>query len=383
MCFCGAAAARASSSSSSSRGVVRLSSQTTISCTDFVGSHSAGFGQRIAGGELLGLMDITAARTAMYHVTGMKTKWQKKKSEDASDDDASGISVATVGTDNTAFYGPLLHGDVATVTGTVIHAGSSSVGVHIQAHRVPHNTVRQPLVAEAFFSMVAIDRNLRAAKVVPGVQLDTPLSMEKHAEYNEIRAAQRDNVEYFKRLEMGSPLRPEDIDDDINAKKASHVSIISTETNANRLFFSGHLNLNNTIFGGEILRWMEAHATFCGKRFTRNRHVYSIGMHSVSFNNPIYITDWVSLRTRVALVRNSTLEVDVKLTVEREGSPVMTNRASFVLINMDETGVKSEISTGLSLDDADQRVMRHIAMAKYRYEKSEAFHARKKLNKLK
>ena len=51
---------------------------------------------------------------------------------------------------------------------------------------------------------------------------------------------------------------------DVNKGKAVRVHMKDTMTKANRMFFPGHLNINNTIFGGELLRWMEMHAVHCG-----------------------------------------------------------------------------------------------------------------------
>lgn len=90
-------------------------------------------------------------------------------------------------------------------------------------------------------------------------------------------------------------ITPESIDCPINQSKATRVSIGSTRTIANRIFFSTYLNNNNTVFGGELMRWMERHAVYCARVFTNNKHVYTLGMHSVTFNEPLLATDWVSL----------------------------------------------------------------------------------------
>jgi acyl-CoA hydrolase len=377
--------------------LVRNVTDTIIKCTDFVGSPSAvdqQHPQRLAGGEMLGLMDVTAAGVALHHVTGKRFQLgappegfaARVAGDNGEDGDSAtlptSVSVATIGVDNTCFVAPVLHGDVVEMTGRVVHAGSSSIGVFIQAHRLPFLSAERTLVGEAFFSMVAIDKKLQAAKVVPAVALSSPQDRELHKRYKEIRDAQKRNEAYFHQLETKGPnIDTDEINafvecgDDPNSTTHHHhqqpllarIPVSHTVTEANRHFNSAHLNINNTIFGGEILRWMEAHATYCGRKFARNRHVYSIGMHTVSFNHPIFPTDWVSLRARVALTRKATMEVDVRLTVEREGSPLMTNRASFVLINTDEVGLKCPLMTGISLQGEDERVVRHVAMAKHRY----------------
>lgn len=341
---------------------------------------------------MLGLMDTTAAGVALHHLTGKRFQLgvpaQTLPNADGTFSATAGgaVSCATIGVDNTCFVAPVLHGDLVDVSGRVVHAGSSSIGVFIQAHRLPFLSSERTLVAEAFFSMVAVDSTLKAAKVVPAVALHTAEERALHARYAEIRDAQTKNNAYFHSLEGADRnAHIADINAFVEENSSVHhhhggsssassfapllarVPVSHTVTEANRHFNTAHLNINNTIFGGEILRWMESHATYCGRKFARNRHVYSIGMHSVSFNHPIFPTDWVSLRARVALTRKATIEVDVRLTVEREGSPVMTNRASFVLMNTDEVGRKCRLTTGISIEGEDDRVIQHVAMAKHRF----------------
>jgi acyl-CoA thioesterase 11/acyl-coenzyme A thioesterase 9 len=133
------------------------------------------------------------------------------------------------------------------------------------------------------------------------------------------------------------------------------------------LFFPGTLNLNNTVFGGEIIRWMEENAVHCGRVFTGNKRVYSIAMHTVLFNEPVYKSDWMQLKAHVVYVRNTTLEVDVELTAERGGKIVTTNRASFVLASLDEVGAPRGIPCGLQLEGVDERWRIKFACAKERY----------------
>lgn len=341
---------------------VHQCSQFIVGMTDFVGqavstSHTPA---RLSAGEMLGLMDITAARTAMYFTTKRHTP--NKKSE---------FSVATIGAEGAVFFAPVLHGDVLDMTAAVVHAGSSSIGVYLQAHRLPVANTQRVFVAEAFFSMVSIDRSLKAAKVVPAVELDSEHALAQNKRYKNIRTAQTCNETYTKDLSLKKEtLRAADLEDEVNASKPLHVRMQDTSTCANRIFLTAHLNINNTIFGGELMRWMEQHATFCGRRFTRNRNVYSIGMHSVAFRQPVLEGDWVSLSATVVLVRHSTMEVDVILTVEREGGVTITNQASFVLINVDEVGQKQMISTGIELRGESPEALLRYALARHRYEAS-------------
>ena len=338
---------------------VRSALSSRVVLRDIVGTPTSGSGSlhRVLAGDVLGLMDICAARTAMLHCTGKMTF-------------GSGMthSVCTVGVENTTFSAPLLHGDMVEVVGTPVYCGSSSAAIHVSVRRAPYNTMRTWQVASAYFTMVAIDKALKAAKIVPAVSVPPELQ-KMHQEYAWIRDGQqavRKRVASYREQELS----PQDLDDDVNRGKPQHVAIASTTSRANRLFMSRHLNLNNTIFGGELLRWMELHATHCARMFTRNAHVFSLGMHSVRFDSPVLATDWVSLDANVIYVRNTTLEVDVCLNVERSEGTTLTNRASFVVVNTDEIGQKRLIDTGLDLQVASKVDLTDYAIAKMRYEES-------------
>jgi acyl-coenzyme A thioesterase PaaI-like protein len=64
-----------------------------------------------------------------------------------------------------------------------------------------------------------------------------------------------------------------------------------SKVNVKRIFFPKNLNYHNTVFGGDILLWMDRVATQCARQFTRNRHVFTKHMQRVFFKQPILITD--------------------------------------------------------------------------------------------
>lgn len=311
---------------------------------------------RMSAGSVLGMMDVCAARSAMLHVFGSRTISPTRKA-----------GVTTIAADNTTFRTPILDGDAIHVMGTVVYAGNSSVGVYVEVSRVQFPTGLKQTVSNSFFTMVAIDQNLAAAKIVPPLVISNPAHGILQQRFLRMRNGIHKTNEFINTIAHRS-MTASDVENPVNASKANHRSFESTKVEANRLFFPGFLNLNNTIFGGEIIRWMESHAVHCGRMFAANRQVVTIGMHSVTFCNPVFLHDWVSLEAHVVYVRNTTMEVDVIVSVEREDSPVRTNRASFVLLNLDDAGLKREITTGLKLQDASTKWLRAYACAKYRYE---------------
>ena len=342
---------------------VRSATDSVCKISDIIGSAHNTTYQRLPAGELLGLMDICAARTAMMHVTGFKLAPNGQH------------SVATVAADNTSFKLPILSGDTVVVRGTPIHVGKSSIGVFVEVSRTQFPSRVETLCSSSFFTMVAIDKSLKKANVVPALKVEGEKLEFLNQAYSS--ALKRGKAIVSLREELKQPaqlesLRAAELETPINASKRFKVPFEDTRIEANRLFFPGHLNFNNTIFGGELMRWMEMHAAHCGRMFVGHRNIVSIGMHSVFFDNPVYLTDWVTLEAHVAYVHNTTMEVDVKIVIEREGVFVTTNRASFILISLDEIGQRRAIETGLDLAKADQKWLRRYSEAKTRYTMQQA-----------
>eukprot|EP00796_Vickermania_ingenoplastis_P000475 gene475-255_t len=327
--------------------------------TDIVGMDSAPPGSRLCGGRVLAMLDMCAARAAQAAADQASAKTNAK------------YLCCTVGVTNTMFCSPILHGDTLRLDGRVIHCGSSSIGVYITFYRSSYSCRRETLAGESFFSMVTITPDLKAAKIVPSMVLTDPHDIDMHNRYVHIRRVTQEAQANLAKQQTRQ-LSYLEADFSINRGKPMHMKMQDTKIEAHRIFFSSFLNNNNTVFGGELMAWMERHAVNCGKTFTGNRHVYCIGMHSVAFPEPVFATDWVVLEAMVIYVRNTTMEVDVTLRAERRGEKgVITNRASFVLINSNDIGINTEIPIGIQLDaDTSQEDLQRYMEAKERYHRS-------------
>ena len=340
-----------------------VDSQTTIS--DIIGLSTVGTDivHRLPAGEILGMMDICAARTALKFAFGTEgmPKW------------GNDVSVATVAADNVNFKFPLLHGDSVEMTGTVVNAGKSSIAVHVETNRLMFPSRQKQLVSESYFFMVVIQKaGEDGIKTKDGLVPPLMIADDKHWHLHRTSVSAREGqkllAEESKKLKSGDALVPAKLAEvTLAAKRDHHVTFESTKTSANRLFFPGHLNLNKTIFGGEIIRWMEMHAVHCGRLFTKNKNVFTIGMHSCEFRHPILLSDWVSLEAHAVYVHNTTLEIDVEVFIERPDHPIISNKASFVVTNFDEVGMRKEIPVGLDLESASQEWLHRYASAKHRY----------------
>lgn len=329
-----------------------------VKWTDIVGMDSAPQGTRLGAGRVLAMLDMCAARAAQAAADYGTSRTGKK------------YLCCTVGVTNTMFCAPVLHGDTVRLDGRVVHCGSSSVGVYINFYRQSYSARKETLAGESFFSMVTITPELKAARIVPSMTLTDPFDIDMHHRYVHIRKVTQEAQNNLAKQKQRQLVYTE-VDCPINTNKPMHMKMEDTKVEAHRIFFSAYLNNNNTVFGGELMSWMERHAVNCGKRFTGNHHVYCIGMHSVAFPEPVFATDWVKLEAMVIYVRNTTMEVDVKLSAERQDHSVTTNRASFVLINSNDIGINTDIPFGITLNEStSQEDLQRFMEAKERYHRS-------------
>ena len=322
-------------------------------------SGIGGAAAKLPAGAVLGLVDICAARSAAKHAFG---GWSMDK--------ARNQTVVTVAMDRMSFTQPIGVGDQVDVVGHVVRAGSSSLAVQVEVNRIQFPSKAMQKAATAVVFMVAVDKNLRPAKVVPPLLFEKDPSLQAKAScVARAQAGQREDAATCARLNAATWVSPDERTDAANDAKTSHVTIPSTEHLAHRLFFPGTLNLNDTVFGGELLRWMESHATHCGRVFSGHRHVYAVGMNSVVFKEPVYKTDWTELKAHVVFVRHSTMQIDVEVTAERDGKKVPTNEASFVVVSLDEIGKPLPVLTGLRVGDGPEDLpsAKRFARAKARY----------------
>jgi acyl-CoA hydrolase len=74
---------------------------------------------------------------------------------------------------------------------------------------------------------------------------------------------------------------------------SANVLIIGSQVK--RQFLPRHVNHQNTIFGGEILLWMDRVATYTARKFTGNPNMITISMNRLFFKHPIKPSDILCL----------------------------------------------------------------------------------------
>jgi acyl-CoA hydrolase len=332
------------SSSGNVKAGIRSNSLTAYERSDFLGSLYPLIRPRADAGDILALIDTSAAHAAYTHMSGYVHGGSFVLNN-------SNISMVTVAFNAFVFTKPVFQGDLIQVSSRVIHAGSSSIGVHVHVMRQAFDCPVMEMVGESYVTMVIVDaKALRVAPDhVPAVRLTDPADNEHRQEYLEWREEAR----ILNHLKPDCVLTPEEVEHPENLKKQKKLKPENCICRMDRSFGVGDVNANKAIFGGEMLRFMEKCALHCGRVFARHARLFTLGMMDMTFDGPLFIHDLARCKAQVTCVRRSTLLVSVRVTaLDANGEERSTNRASFVLVAIDSTGRPFEIPNGIDLEGA-------------------------------
>jgi len=320
--------------------------------SEIVGDAAAA-GRVMPTGAVLDLMDILAGRVAYNHVGGM---------------------VATVSFDHVHLRMPICHTDLVRVEGRLVHVGASSLVVRVVAYKQQKQTRAFVETASSLITMVALDKTtLRPNKNIPRLKLETEQDRAASEYVKQRRALYAEWTRLQKQEEQrGTPLTVQLVEEprENQLGKREFLSISDTVVEVRKQCLPRHLNHNQTLFGGDILKWMEQTALYTAQRFTGNNEMMTLSMNRVSFTQPIMTSDILDMRACVVYVRKYVLEVEVQASVDRSGDR-RNMRAShtgyFEILNMDSIGFKTPISVGIKLSDDNPQDLLRYQMAKTRF----------------
>eukprot|EP01112_Ceratiomyxa_fruticulosa_P015179 TRINITY_DN4438_c0_g1_i1.p1 TRINITY_DN4438_c0_g1~~TRINITY_DN4438_c0_g1_i1.p1 ORF type:complete len:371 (-),score=64.17 TRINITY_DN4438_c0_g1_i1:80-1192(-) len=316
---------------------------------DIVGEESLR-GHRTQAGIILDMIDCCAGRVAWAHSEG---------------------PVATVSFDRVDFLHPVLHLDLVRLEGRALVVGASSMVIEVQGYRrTPNSATRSftPLVT-CYVTMVAIGNDGKPRKNIPQLIYETD---EEKAARDKVLKRRELTQEWSKIMDgiekSEVPLKVSDVEDPLNKGKLEYYDIPFSEVRVKRQFLPKHLNVNNTIFGGEILIQLEKVATHTARQFTRSFGLITLCMNRISFKKPVRIGDLLEIVAHVVYVRTHIIEIEVNLNIEHpDGTKEPSHSGYFTLLNVNEVGFKEPISVGLKLDENDQVSLKKYLMAKHRF----------------
>ena len=153
----------------------------------------------------------------------------------------------------------------------------------------------------------------------------------------------------------------------MQAKRRSESALTMTQ-----IVLPAHANLTNTMYGGELMKLMDAAAGLVGMRHSR-RNVVTAGTSQISFIEPILVGDLIFCRAELTYVGRTSMEVYVDVTAETviEGITKHVCKGYFFLVAIDENHKPIEVPP-LEIENEEQKRIFEEARARITYSKQHA-----------
>lgn len=163
---------------------------------------------------------------------------------------------ATISFDRVDIVKPVFHGDLIRLEGEVIAINNSSMAIHVSGFRHDIPTGEFQHTHESIVTMVAINQFGRPRRGLPEL-----FDKERADHCMKVRETAK------RRRELAASWRAEQAEVDQRAFVASsdifpgetkdeYVTISDTTIELRNWFLPRHLNINQTVFGGDLLTWM-------------------------------------------------------------------------------------------------------------------------------
>jgi len=120
----------------------------------------------------------------------------------------------------------------------------------------------------------------------------------------------------------------------MTARKVGESQITMTE-----LVFPNHTNQLGTLFGGQLMYWIDICASLSAEKLT-GRVCVTASVDKIDFHYPVKLGEAVTLLSSVNRVFNTSLEVGVKVFAQnfKEGVVKHTNSAYLTFVSVDSEG---------------------------------------------
>lgn len=102
-------------------------------------------------------------------------------------------------------------------------------------------------------------------------------------------------------------------------------------------------NPSGNIFGGWIMSQMDLAGAVMAKSICEN--VVTVAAENITFQNPVFVGDLVSIYTNISHIGNTSISVDMCVYVTRKDEKIQVAKAKFVYVSVDKQGKKQPIKT--------------------------------------
>jgi acyl-CoA hydrolase len=255
--------------------------------------------------------------------------------------------VATASVDGIELLNPIRVGERLTMTAAVGHTSERSIGVSVSMRHGKHAAEQRSLTG--YMTFVALDAHGKPA-VVPQFRPETPDEVARFREGNLRREFRQKLVsgqlpappprgreqtlfalELLKLLPRSLPLPFDRIEGpEPRRRHLSYVHKIEP-------VLASKLNFHGTLYGGTLMRWIEATANLSARAYLDGAAVRLCGLHGLTFIRPVRRHVFVHIRSVVAHTANDSLTVLVNVDAEQPlaGEQEETLRAFLTYVPLD------------------------------------------------
>jgi len=121
-------------------------------------------------------------------------------------------------------------------------------------------------------------------------------------------------------------------------------TVASTQSEMTQIILPSETNVLGNLLGGRLMHFIDLTGALAAYRHTR-QHVVTAAMDHIDFVEPVHVGDLLILKSSVNRAFNTSLEVGVRVCVERPQTGVMLHVASayLVFVAVNEQGAPQRI----------------------------------------
>ena len=114
-------------------------------------------------------------------------------------------------------------------------------------------------------------------------------------------------------------------------------------------------NTLGNLFGGRLLEWLDINSAISSHRHCK-RMVVTIAVNNVSFDRPIKLGDFVTIRSHVSRAFGTSMEIwsDVWVEDQQTGDKIPCNSAMYTFVAVDNAGQPIKVPEALPETDVEK-----------------------------
>jgi acyl-CoA hydrolase len=115
-------------------------------------------------------------------------------------------------------------------------------------------------------------------------------------------------------------------------------------------------NTMGNLFGGRLLEWLDICCAITAHRHCK-RVVATIAVNNVSFDRPIKLGDFVTIRSHVSRAFGTSMEVWADVSVEDQvtGAKIKANSAIYTFVAVDQAGKPTAVPDAVPTNDEERQ----------------------------